>query len=31
VPYQHFKMDTFETALLLVRKDVYMYTADIIN
>lgn len=29
VPYQHFKMDTFETALLLVRKDMYMCTADI--
>jgi len=29
VPYQHFKMDTFETALLFVRKDMYMCTADL--
>lgn len=29
VPYHHFKMDTFETALTLVRKNMYMCTSDI--
>jgi hypothetical protein len=29
VQYHHFKMDTFETALTLIRKDMYLCTSDI--
>ena len=29
IPYQHFKMNTFEKALTLIRNDMFMCTSDI--